>query len=196
MIKKTVGFIGLMLFVLVLGCTERGINEIEKVLNNVRTLDGGKWEIISINEQTPNEIFNTGADETVVNSTTNHWTFQTDGTWVLDLRITTTFPDTPELSMVLSVIFTGTHTYKSGNVSIVEENVSADIMVTPAENTEILLGMSESDFEQQYADALRTQETVSGTYSWKYSYNQHQLLLSGADGVEIKLRLIDFLESE
>jgi len=194
--KKTLVLFLFLSFVFLLGCSERGINEIEKVLDNVRALDGGKWEIISINGQTPNEIFNTGADETVVNSTANHWTFQTDGTWVLDLRITTTFPDTPELNMVLSVIFTGIHTYESGIVSIVEENVTADVMVSPAENTEIVLGVSESDFEQQYADALRTQDTVSGTYSWKYSYSQHQLMLSDADGVEIKLRLIDFLESE
>ena len=37
---------------------------------------------------------------------------------------------------------------------------------------------------------------VDGDYSWKYSYSQHQLMLNGADDVEIKLRLIGFLESE
>ena len=182
--KKTAAFIGIMLFVLALGCSRVQTDEILLPQNQMYV---GDWWVGTIDGQTPTEMFNTDTDQNLKNDVEITWTFHPDGVSKSAIHIITTFPDTPELQMEIWVNVIGTYTQKDDILSIVVEEITAHVDVTPAENTEILLGTDKSSFEKQYAENLRQNDIFTGDYHWTHrTYPQDELILTEVNGRKIE----------
>ncbi len=131
--KKTAAFIGIMLFVLALGCSRVQTDEILLPQNQMYV---GDWWVGTIDGQTPTEMFNTDTDQNLKNDVEITWTFHPGGVSKSAIHIITTFPDTPELRVEIWVNVIGAYTQKDDILSIVVEEITAHVDVTPAENTE------------------------------------------------------------
>ena len=195
MIKQAAKVMGLILFVLVLGCTDHQPQKPKPhPIIDVKNLPPdkifmGDWVVISIDGETPEEMLNSDADEHLKNIVPMSWYFHTDRAWKCSMVYATSFRDTPfhdmpELRIQIRADFTGTYTQKGDTLSVVMENVTAEVLVKPPVNNQKLFYTKESAIGEQYAEYLLENEIFSGEYHWKGG--EFELTLTDADGREIK----------
>lgn len=69
--------------------------------------------------------------------------------------------------MELAVSYTGTWISDARNLTIDMTDVNVDVVITPPENADILLGKEEAIFEEEYATQQREYDILSGSYQVK-----------------------------
>lgn len=177
---KYAKLVGLILCVIVMGCSRT-----DDVLMPPETPSlTGTWVLQTLNGMSLDALLNTDTDENVNNTTQNVYTFNEDGSWTFDLDIHTAFTDTPSLTMVNHVTYIGTWELDGQHLRRTLTDIKADVVITPPENVDILLGTEESIFEEQYAAGLLEDEQVTGLFQIEYDGDMLTLTKVGPDLVE------------
>lgn len=161
---KYVKLVGLILFVIVMGCTR-----IPDVMMPPPTSSlTGTWVLQTLSGVSLDTLFNMDTDGSVNNTTQNLYTFNEDGSWTFDLEIHTTFTDDPSLTMVNHVSYIGTWELNGQHLRRNLTDVKADVVITPPEYADILLGTEESVFEEQYAAGQLENDQITGLFQIEY----------------------------
>ena len=177
---KYVKLLGLILCLIVMGCARTG----DVLMPPSPSSLTGTWVLQTLNGMSFDMLFNTDTDENVNNTTQNLYTFNEDGSWTFDLEIHTTFTDDPSLKMVNHVSYIGTWELEGQHLRRNLTEAKTDVVVTPPEHADILLGTEESVFEEQQTADLLENEQVTGLFQLEYDGDMLTITRIGLDLVE------------
>ena len=86
--------------------------------------------------------------------------------------------------MVNHLTYIGTWELDGQHLRRTVTDVKADVVITPPENADILLGTEESVFEEQYAAGQLENEQITGLFQVEYDGDMLTLTKVGPDLVE------------
>lgn len=184
---KYVWSVGLLLCFCMFGCT-RTTDVIKPPATSPLT---GTWVLQTLNGMSLDMLLNADTDENVNNTTQNLYTFNEDGSWTFDLEIHTTYTDTPSLKMVNHISYVGTWELEGQHLRRALTEIKADVVITPPENADILLGTEESVFEEQYAAGLLENEQVTGLF--QLEYDGDMLTITGIDPDSVEPYIVTYV---